>query len=87
MPKLLERLSQQLQAKGMAKAKAYAVATSQMQKAGNLKPNTQELTPKGKARQAMGAKGRAIDRAAKSSTHAAKDFVYSSKTNRATVKK
>lgn len=86
MPKILERLVGQLEKKGMPKNQAYAVATSQQQKAGNLKPGTQELTPKGAKRQAMGAEGRAKDRAAKEQGGQAKDFVYSSKTNRARKK-
>lgn len=87
MPKLLDRLTQQLQAKGMPIGKARAIATTQLQKHGSLKPGTNELTMKGKSRQAMGAKGRAIDRAAKYSGKPAQKFVYSSKTNRATLKK
>lgn len=84
MPKILERLVSQLQAKGMDKSQAYAVATSQQQKAGNLKKGTQELTAKGAKRQAMGAAGRAKDRAAKAGGGKASDYVYSKKTNRAT---
>lgn len=87
MPKILERLVGQLQAKGMPKAKAFAVATSQLQKAGDLKKGSQNLTPKGAKRQAMGAAGRAKDRAAKASgKHSTSDYTYSSKTNRATLK-
>lgn len=84
MPKILERLVGQLQAKGMDKSKAYAIATSQQQKAGNLKKGTQELTAKGARRQAMGAEGRAKDRAAKAAGGKPSDYVYSKKTNRAT---
>lgn len=86
MPKILERLVGQLEAKGMPKSQAFAVATSQQQKAGNLKKGTQELTPKGAKRQAMGAEGRAKDRAAKTSGGSSSDYVYSKKTNRATKK-
>jgi hypothetical protein len=86
MPKILERLVGQLEAKGMPKSQAFAVATSQQQKAGNLKKGTQELTPKGAKRQAMGAEGRAKDRAAKASGNNSSDYVYSKKTNRATLK-
>jgi len=84
MPKILERLVSQLKAKGMPENKAYAVATSQQQKAGNLKKGTQELTEKGARRQGMGAAGRAKDRAAKAGGGKAGDYVYSKKTNRAT---
>lgn len=83
MPKILERLVSQLKAKGMPESQAYAVATAQLQKAGNLKAGTQELTDKGAKRQEMGAAGRAKDRAAKYSGGKPSDFVYSSKTNRA----
>lgn len=87
MPKILERLVSQLQAKGMPKDKAYAVATSQQQKAGNLKKGSQQLTSKGAKRQAMGAAGRAKDRAAHASgTHSASAYKYNPKTNRATLK-
>ena len=87
MPKILERLVGQLQAKGMPKSQAYAIATAQQQKAGNLKKGTQELTEKGAKRQEMGAAGRAKDRAAKAGSHAAPDYSYSKRTNRATLKK
>jgi hypothetical protein len=84
MPKILERLVGQLKAKGMPDSSAYAIATKQQQKAGNLKPGTQELTSKGAKRQAMGAAGRAKDRAAKSSGGNPSDYKYNAKTNRAT---
>ena len=86
MPKILERLVSQLEAKGTPKSKAYAIATATQQKAGNLKKGTQELTPKGKKRQDMGAEGRAKDRAAKHGSHKPSEFTYSKKTNRATLK-
>lgn len=87
MPKILERLKNQLQAKGMPKAKAYAVATKTLQKAGDLKAGSTELTAKGKKRQAMGAAGRAKDRAAKRSGHKTSEYSYNPRTNRATLKK
>ena len=87
MPQLLERLVSQLMAKGMDKAKAFAVATKQLQKAGNLKPGTQELTLKGKTRQDLGAAWRARDRASKKSGKAPSEYKYSAKTNRATLKR
>jgi hypothetical protein len=83
MPKLLERLVSQLEAKGMPKSKAFAVATSTLQKSGNLKPGTQQLTPKGKKREDMGAAGRAKDRAAKANGGKASDYKYNQLTNRA----
>lgn len=82
MPKILERLVGQLEAKGMPKSQAFAVATSAQQKAGNLKPGTQELTAKGAKRQAMGAAGRAKDRAAKASGGKPSDYTYNPQTNR-----
>ena len=86
MPKILERLVSQLQVKGMPKAKAYAVATSTLQKAGDLKPGSAQATAKGEKRGAMGAAGRAKDRASKAAGRSASDYKYDSKTNRATLK-
>lgn len=65
MPKILDRLVSQLKAKGMPESKAYAIATSQMQKAGNLKPGTNQATPKGVVRGNMTPKQREADRARK----------------------
>ena len=53
MPKILERLTSQLKAKGFSKGSAFAIATSQLQKHGVLKKGTQELTTKGKVRNSM----------------------------------
>lgn len=86
MPKLKERLVGQLIAKGMPKSEAFAVAAKTLQRAGDLKPGSDQLTRKGKTRQAMGAAGRAKDRAAKGSAHKPTAFTYSSKTNRATLR-
>jgi hypothetical protein len=86
MPKILERLVGQLEAQGKDKKSAFAIATSELQKAGDLKPGSQELTPKGAQRQAMGAAGRAKDRAAKRLGRSPEEFNYSKKTNRATLK-
>lgn len=87
MPKILERLVGQLQAKGMPKSEAYAIATKQQQRAGNLKPGTQELTSKGKTRQAMGAAGRAKDRAAKHSGRSPGEYAYNARTNTVMLRK
>lgn len=88
MPKILERLVSQLEAKGMSKSKAFAVATSSLQKAGDLKPGSQQLTEKGEVRQKMGAAGRAKDRAAtKSGKHGTAEYKYNQLTNRARLKK
>lgn len=87
MPKILDRLVSQLKAKGMPEGKAFAVANKTLQKSGNFKPDTQTLTAKGEKRQAMGAAGRAKDRAAKASgNHKAGEYAYNPRTNRATLK-
>lgn len=87
MPKILDRLVGQLEAKGKPKQQAYAIAVSALQKSGNLRPGTVEATSKGKARGEMGAAGRAKDRAAKESgKHSVREYTYSPKTNRATLK-
>lgn len=86
MPKILDRLVNQLQGKGMPKSKAFAVATSSLQKAGDLKAGSQTLTPKGEKRQEMGAAGRAKDRAAKRANGNPADYKYNAKTNTATKK-
>ena len=88
MPKILERLVGQLEAQGKPKSSAFAIATSQLQKHGVLKKGTQELTPKGAQRQAMGAAGRAKDRAAKYSggKHVDNEYNYNPSTNQATLK-
>jgi hypothetical protein len=87
MPAILDRLVRQLIAKGMPQATAFAVATSQLQKAGDLKKGSQKATPKGIARGAMTPGARAKDRASKySHKHPASDYSYNSKTNRAKLK-
>ena len=87
MPAILERLVSQLQAKGMPKQKAYAVATSTLQKSGSLKKGSDEMTSKGKTRSAMGAAGRAKDRASKASDHKPGDYKYNQLNNTARLKK
>jgi hypothetical protein len=87
MPKILERLVSQLEAKGKPKSSAFAIATSQLQKHGVLKKGTQELTPKGQVRQSLGNAGRAKDRAAARGSHQPSDFNYNPRTNQATLKK
>lgn len=87
MPAILDRLVSQLEAKGKDKSSAYAIANSQLQKHGVLKKGTQELTPKGAKRQALGNAGRAKERAARySGKHKSSDYSYSPKTNQATLK-
>lgn len=87
MPKILERLVGQLQAKGKSKSSAYAIATSVLQKSGNLKKGTQKATSKGTKRGKMSPSARAKDRAKKNTKHKSTDYSYSRKTNRATLKK
>jgi len=60
---------------------AYAL----LKKQGNMNASG-KLTSKGKKRQAMGAAGRAKDRAAKASGKSVKAYKYNKKTNRATLK-
>lgn len=86
MPAILERLVGQLEAKGKDKQAAYAIATSALQKSGNLKPGTQQATFKGEQRGMMSPAERAKDRASKMSKHKASDYSYSSRTNRATLR-
>ena len=87
MPAILDRLVKQLIAKGHSKSSAYAIATSQLQKSGNLKKGTQEATAKGKKRGSMTPSERAKDRAAKKSGHKTGEYKYDSKTKRATLRK
>ena len=87
MPQIMDRLVSQLKKKGMNRAQAYAVATKTLQKSGSLKKGSNKLTSKGKKRQAMGASGRAKDRAATKSGKSKSSYVYSKKTNRATLKR
>lgn len=87
MPAILERLVSQLRAKGKSKSSAYAIATSSLQKSGNLKKGTQKATAKGAKRGSMTPSQRAKNRASKKSKHSAKAYRYNAKTNRATLKK
>lgn len=84
MPKILERLVSQLEAKGKSKSSAFAIATSALQKSGNLKKGSQEPTAKGTRRGNMTPSERAKDRASKVSHSSPSEYKYSSKTNRAT---
>lgn len=47
MPKILEKLEKKLEAKGMPRSRAYAVATSALQKQGKMEKGSQKLTKKG----------------------------------------
>lgn len=86
MPQILDRLVSQLTSKGMAKDKAYSTALKVLTQSGNLDEN-QNLTKKGKVRQAMGDHGRAKDRAAKRAGRKPSEYKYNPATNRATLNK
>jgi hypothetical protein len=79
-PKIVKRLQDQLSARGVKDAESMAYALQN--KAGNI--HGADLTAKGAKREAMGAAGRARNRAAKASGGEAGDYKYSPKTNRAT---
>ena len=87
MASILDRLVGQLRKQGMSIAMANAVARKRLQQAGILKKGSEELTAYGRKRQAMGAAGRAKDRAAKASGRKVSEYKYNAKTNRATLKK
>jgi hypothetical protein len=82
MPKIVERLVSQLEAKGMDKSKAYAIANSQMKKAGNIDSHG-NATKKGIKRGNMTPAARAKDRAAKKNGGKPSDYKYNSKNNSA----
>lgn len=86
MPKILDRLVGQLKAKGVANP--YAIATSQLQKAGDLKKGSTQATPKGVTRGNMTPAERSKDRAVKYSAgkHKASDFSYNAKKNTSKLK-
>lgn len=48
MPKILDDRVKALMRKGMSESRAYAIATSSLQKEGKLKEGTQKPTKKGK---------------------------------------
>lgn len=79
---IFKRLTSQLGTKGVKNPSKLAAAL--LIKRGQMKDG--KLTAKGKARQALGASGRAKDRAAKRSGRKASEFKYNAKTNRATLK-
>lgn len=53
MPKILERLVNQLKSKGYDEQQAYAIGTNALQKSGNLKKNSTKPTKKGLKRGRM----------------------------------
>ena len=87
MPDILDRLVKQLEKKGIDKSSAYAIATSKLQKSGNLKRGTAKPTTKGIARGNMTPSQRAKNRAAKRSGNSTANYNYNYKTNRATLRK
>lgn len=81
--RLETRLTRQLSAKGVANASGTAHGL--LVQRGHIKPDG-ALTEKGSERQALGASGRAKDRAARASGHKPGDYKYDAKTNQATLK-
>ena len=87
MPAILVRLVKQLRAKGHSKDSAYAIATSQLQKSGNLKKGTKKATAKGKRRGKMTPGQRAKSRQVKARGGKTSDYKFNKKTNSAVKKK
>ena len=84
---LIERLTEQLKDSGTPAFKARDMALSILRDRGHVHPNSETLTPKGQERDRLGAAGRAIDRAVKTSGRNAHDYTYDAATNRAVLKK
>lgn len=82
MPAILDRLVRQLRAKGYKQGNAFAIATSQLQKAGDLKKGSTKPTPKGTIRGKMTPGQRAKSRAVKYTGGKPSDYKYDKKTNR-----
>lgn len=85
MPSILDRLVEQLKAKGVGNPEAIAI--THLQKHGILTPGGSELTRKGEKRDAMTPAERCIDRACAGTKHHKTDYVYDPKTNSARLKK
>ena len=83
---ILQRLVEQLRRKGMSVGMANAVARKKLQQSGNLKKGSDKMTSKGKKRSAMGAAGRAKDRAAKASGRKPSEYKYNARNNTARLK-
>lgn len=81
MPKILDRLVKQLKDKGFNEGSAYAIATSSLQKSGNLKKGTRVATKKGVERGNMTPAERAKDRAVKAYGGKTSDYKYKAKSN------
>lgn len=84
---LIERLTEQLMDSGTAPHVARDMALSILRDRGHVEKHSEALTAEGRRRDAMGAAGRAIDRAAKATGRQAHEFTYDTSTNRATLKK
>jgi hypothetical protein len=84
---LIDRLTEQLKDSGTPSTEARGMALSILRDRGHVHLNSETLTPEGARRDAMGAEGRALDRAAKASGKPASHFGYDTKTNRAVRRK
>lgn len=84
--KIWTRLVSQLRAKGHDVNSAQAIATSSLQKSGNLKPGSRDATVKGARRGNMTPGQRAKNRAARAQGKSPKAFKYNARANRATLK-
>jgi homoaconitase/3-isopropylmalate dehydratase large subunit len=69
-----------------AQVKSRDLAIEILKKRGHLKADGKTLTDEGKARDAMTAEERAIDRAAKRTGRKPKEFIYKPSTNTAVLK-
>ena len=69
-----------------AQVKSKPLAVNILKKRGDLKADGKTLTAKGKKRDNMTAKERAIDRAVKRSGNKDSEYKYNPRTNRATLK-
>ena len=87
MTRILKRLVSQLKSKGYDNKSSYAIATSKLQKSGNLKRGSNKPTVKGSIAGRKTPAERAIKRAVKSSGRSPNAYKYSARTNRATLKK
>lgn len=83
---LIERLTEQLKDSGTAHHEARGMALNILRDRGHVEKHSEELTAEGQRRDAMGAAGRAIDRASKTTGNAKHGYVYDPRTNRAVLK-
>lgn len=85
--KILKRLVNQLEDKGMDAGQAKAIAISALRKSGNIKQGSLEPTKKGLERGNMTPSERAKDRASKESGLPPSSYTYNPKTNTVRKKK